>query len=196
MIIGKRFLCVLSVVGVVVVGAVAGTAIFADPFSIPTSSLVVQGEINLAGKSAEFVARDGTMLSVQDSSSGAWYAFVPIIDRSLGKVNFAAYTITPRPEGGERLVEVSGTDIQVGSAGTLSLPGESVQVAVTSVRSGKFSRVALTDLESLDPADLQRSYGAIGGGLCALSCGDFSVGANSVSVRDCGVCQGEGATFR
>jgi hypothetical protein len=198
--LGKRLVGALAALGAAVAGVVVVTSIFADTFSVPVSDLVVEGEIDLFGHSARFVARDGTMLSVHDPTSKTqrWYAFVPLIDPSSKAVNFTVYTITPVGEDRERLEDAPGRpslNLSVGTSGVVLLPGDSARLKVTGLRSGKFSRVAITDFDSFDPSDLQRDYGSVGGGLCALTCGDFSVGANSVSVTHCGVCEGEGAPF-
>lgn len=182
---------------VVVVGLTACSFLYADAFGVPRSNLVVEGQIRLAnGFSAHFYSREGTMLTIRDLEEGQWYGFVPVVSSGPNKVNFASYVITPTPSGGESVVEVeSGVDIQKDSTNRFSFPdGGAVEIQVLGVRPGKFSKAVLVDPRSRQPRELQKLYGAVGGGLCVLSCGGVTVGANSVQV-ECGSCQGAGIDF-
>lgn len=177
---------------------IAVASLSAAPFAIPRSDLVVEGELALPdGTLARFISRDGTMVSVRSTEpeGGYWYGFIPVIKKESGAVNFAAYVISSLPEGGEEVKEVDpGRDILVGSGEGFSAP-TAIRINVLDVKGGKFSRAAFVDVNAIHADELQKQFGSMGGGLCALDCGGVSVGANSVSMQ-CGTCVGEGAPFR
>jgi hypothetical protein len=175
-----------------VVGAITVSILRADAFGVPTSNLLIEGELRLPdGTSARFQSREGTMVTVRDIQSGAWYGFSPTLQTESRLPNFATYTITTLPDGREEVREIdTGIDIRPGGShlfSALPLRGGAVEIQVQKVKRGQFSRVVLTDPKSKTPQELQKLFGTVGGGLCALTCNGVTVGANSVNMA-CGSC--------
>lgn len=178
-------------------------------FAIPTSDKVIKGVLTLPdGFKAQFVVRDGTWVTVEDtiSPNRYFYAFDGIVD-APGKTNFRVYEIKrsylsnmsindkvteqtdpPLPRHGQPVQR----DIHVGRY-VLFPSAQGIKLSVKGIEEGIFTTPPISDPSRIPASELEKIYGAgaSGNGACCVSCGGRSVCATEVSTS-CGACSGGG----
>jgi hypothetical protein len=162
-----------------------------EVFSVPISDEVIAGDLWVAGMPgsplAHFEAREGSMVSVRNEDSGTIFGIIPVLDEG-GQVTFSAFEIN-----GDDAVEIlPGKKKEVVPLGEHLAPvlieGTPLLVSVRAVERRNFLVKARTNpLKASRPGQLQKLFGASGGGLCSVSCGPIGVAATGV-VMDCARC--------
>lgn len=182
---GRRTAFVLIVAGGLALSS--NPQVMAESFSVPVSNRVIVGELSLPNSTtAEFEAREGTMVRVDAVEAGYSYAFIPIIDPRTNQTRFTIFEISDLESGKEGVVEVaSATD---GSG--LDFGGQRFSLRVHEVERREFAVSAQAKNEGLHARELKKLYGH-NEGLCSVTCRALKVSAGSVRM-DCGSCIAEG----
>lgn len=164
----------------------------AEVFAVPISDKVIRGRIELSeGQVAHFSVREGSMLTVRNEESGYWYGFVPEMAQGGRQVKFTPFEITPQNIGSERIDQLIGLEFEslFGEVSEFTPARESFAFVVEGIGRLKLNKIDQTSPRSAQPRDLQKIFGASGGGLCCVSCGVITVCGGSVTMS-CGSCSG------
>jgi hypothetical protein len=173
----------------------------AEVFGAPVSDEVIEGDLYLKGKAKPFVhfeVREGSMVTVRNTQDGSWYGITPVLSEKR-ELLFAGFRITDLGNGGQGVVQlvkdVQGDSneafsaISMGSSTPVHIFGSPLAITVQSVRAKKFIvKAGISPLRASSPHQLQKIFGASGGGLCSVTCGELSVTAAIVTMN-CGRCE-------
>lgn len=168
-----------------------GTVSAAPPFvfGVPRSDRVVSGEIGLPGpQPVRFVAREGTVVSIQDSEKHLTAGFSPaILGESQDEVAFLILELT-----GSDLEDVQqfGTvsTVNTGASSAVDTPLGSVVLSVGQVARAAFPPILESSLSGLRPTELRQRFGRTGGGTCCVTCGSLTSCGSAIQM-ECGACE-------
>jgi hypothetical protein len=132
------------------------------------------------------------MLTIQDEASNLWIGILPIIRQPKQEITLNVFQITPQKDD----LPIAKIDNEL--TRTVNLEQKTdlrkadvtlAAITVKDISTWRFPTVRLVDPHGMAPEDLQALYGGAGRSICAVTCGDLTISANSVEA-ECGVCAG------
>lgn len=183
---------------IVSAGVFAGVASAVSPFGVPISDRVVQGEFSVDDLgTVRFAAREGTVITVQDTKSDKALGLSPALQGvGRGSVDFLVLELS-----GPDLGTVHGYEpepiatVRPASSLSMSTPLGPGVLSVERVVLGSFSRRAPDRAADSRPRELQERFGRTGGETCCVTCGRITSCASAIQI-DCGTCESAGVAQR
>jgi hypothetical protein len=178
--------------------AMSGAATFGQAFSIPTSDKVVELHLILPdGKIAKVQAREGTMVTIHDGTSGTTQGFVPKLEDNDKTLSILVLQIFDQGAGRSNVKQFGYMKgLIFGSSAEVDMPAGKFEMEPRSVGMGSFPHARPVDPSQplTNPGQLRKVYSS-GSGDCCVRCYSITICATSVDL-DCGACSSGGALYQ